>query len=132
MDSLLTQVRFGIMSIGICISSLLGGLDQLLFVLIAFSAADYLTGIMKAIIDHQVSSTIGAKGIFRKISIYVLVAVGNSLDQYILHANGTIRSMVILFYLSNEGISILENISNLGLPIPAPIRDVLIQLSKTK
>lgn len=106
----------------------LGGADGFLYALIAFVAVDYLTGVMCAIADKKLSSEIGAKGIFKKVLIFVLVGVGNVIDSLVLSDSGAIRTAVIFFYLSNEGVSLLENAGHLGLPIPDKLRDVLAQL----
>lgn len=106
----------------------LGGADGFLYALIAFVAVDYLTGVMCAIADKKLSSEIGAKGIFKKVFIFVLVGVGNVIDSLVLGDGGAVRTAVIFFYLSNEGISLLENAGRLGLPIPDKLRDVLAQL----
>lgn len=109
----------------------LGGLDGFLYALIAFVVIDYLTGIFCAIIDKKLSSEIGAKGIFKKVLIFTLVGVAHVLDIKILGStggSGALRTAVIFFYLSNEGISILENSAYLGLPIPEKLKEVLKQL----
>lgn len=106
----------------------LGGADGFLYALIAFVAVDYLTGVMCAIADKKLSSEIGAKGVFKKVLIFVLVGVGNVIDSLVLGDGGAIRTTVIFFYLSNEGVSLLENAGHLGLPIPDKLRDVLAQL----
>jgi len=87
----------------------LGGLDGFLYALIAFVAIDYVTGVMCAVVDRKLSSEVGAKGIFKKVLIFVLVGVGHIIDSQVLGNGGAIRTAVIFFYLSNEGVSILEN-----------------------
>jgi toxin secretion/phage lysis holin len=109
----------------------LGGLDGFLYALIAFVVIDYLTGILCAIVDKKLSSEIGAKGIFKKVLIFALVGVAHILDTQILVSTGNggvLRTAVIFFYLSNEGVSILENASHIGLPIPKKLKEVLKQL----
>ena len=106
----------------------LGGCDGLLYTLLAFVALDYVTGIMCAVADHKLSSTVGFRGIFRKILIFALVGVGHLLDVQVLGAVGVLRTAVIFFYLSNEGVSLIENAAHLGLPIPAKLKAVLEQL----
>lgn len=106
----------------------LGGMDGFLYALIAFVVVDYLTGVMCAIVDKKLSSEIGAKGIFKKMLIFFLVGVGHIIDSQVLGDGGAIRTAVIFFYLSNEGVSLLENAGHLGLPIPEKLRDVLVQL----
>lgn len=91
-------------------------------------AIDYITGVMCAISDKSLSSEVGFRGICRKVLIFILVGVGNLLDVHILGEAGVLRTAVIFFYLSNEGVSLLENAAHLGLPIPQKLKDVLEQL----
>lgn len=106
----------------------LGGLDGFLYALIAFVVIDYLTGVMCAIVDKKLSSDVGFKGLFRKILIFVMVGVGHLIDTQVIGNGGVLRTAVIFFYLSNEGVSLLENAACLGLPIPQKLHDVLAQL----
>ena len=106
----------------------LGGCDGLLYTLLAFVILDYLTGIMCAIVDKKLSSEIGFRGIFKKVLIFVLVGIGHLMDMQILGAAGVLRTAVIFFYLSNEGVSLVENAAHLGLPVPAKLKAVLEQL----
>jgi len=84
--------------------------------------------VMCAIADRKLSSDIGARGIFKKVLIFVLVGVGHIVDSQVLGDGGAIRTAVIFFYLSNEGISILENAAHVGLPIPEKLKSILEQL----
>ena len=106
----------------------LGGCDGLLYALIAFVAIDYITGVMCAIADKSLSSEVGFKGICRKVLIFLLVGIGTIIDVQVLGAPGVLRTAVIFFYLSNVGVSLLENAAHLGLPVPAAIKTVLEQL----
>lgn len=106
----------------------LGGCDRLLYALLAFIVLDYITGVMCAVVDHKLSSAIGAKGIFRKIVILALVGVGHLLDVYVIGGGGVLRTAIIFFYLSNEGLSLVENAAYLGLPVPEKLKKVLEQL----
>ena len=106
----------------------LGGCDGLLYALIAFVAIDYITGVMCAISDKTLSSEVGFKGICRKVLIFLLVGIGNIIDVQVLGSPGVLRTAVIFFYLSNEGVSLLENAAHLGLPVPDAIKTVLEQL----
>ena len=106
----------------------LGGVDGFLYALIAFTVIDYITGVMCAITDKNLSSSIGFKGICRKVLIFTLVGIGNIVEVYVLGQGGVLRTAVIFFYLSNEGVSILENSARLGLPIPEKLKEVLEQL----
>lgn len=106
----------------------LGGLDGFLYALIIFVIVDYITGIMVAIINRALSSAIGARGIFKKTLIFIIVAIAHIIDSRLIGDSSVIRTAVIFFYLSNEGISILENATQIGLPIPKKLKDVLAQL----
>ena len=126
----LLNYKLIISSIGGVLGVFLGGMDGLIYALLAFSVIDYVTGIMCAIDKKKLSSSVGFKGIARKIIIFSLVGVANILDVYILGHVGVLRAAVIFFYLSNEGISILENTSKLGLPVPEKLQNILQQLNK--
>ena len=106
----------------------LGGIDGFLYALIAFVVIDYITGVMCAITDKKLSSSVGFKGICRKVLIFTLVGIGNIVDVYVLGQGGVLRTAVIFFYLSNEGVSIMENTAHLGLPNPEKLKDILEQL----
>ena len=106
----------------------LGGCDGLLYALIAFVVIDYITGVMCAIINKQLSSEVGFKGIFRKVLIFLLVGIANIIDVQVIGTGAVLRTAVVFFYISNEGVSLLENAGHLGLPIPEKIKTVLEQL----
>ena len=106
----------------------LGSSDGLLYTLIAFVAVDYITGVMCAIADKKLSSQVGFKGICRKVLIFALVGIGHVLDTQVIGAGSVLRTAVIFFYLSNEGVSLIENTAHLGLPVPEKIKEVLSQL----
>ena len=106
----------------------LGGCDGLLIALVVFAVVDYITGLMCAISDRKLSSEVGFRGICRKVLIFVLVGVANILDVQVIGTGSVLRTAVIFFYLSNEGVSLLENAAYLGLPIPEKLKDVLEQL----
>ena len=106
----------------------LGESDGLLYTLIAFVAVDYITGVMCAVADKKLSSQVGFKGICRKVLIFALVGIGHILDTQVIGAGSVLRTAVIFFYLSNEGVSLIENTAHLGLPVPEKIKEVLSQL----
>lgn len=106
----------------------LGGCDGLLYALLVFVALDYTTGIMCAVADHSLSSAVGFKGICRKVLIFALVGISHVLDTQVIGSGSILRTAVIFFYLSNEGISLVENAAHLGLPIPEKLKLVLEQL----
>lgn len=106
----------------------LGGCDGLLIALLLFVITDYITGVMCAIADKKLSSAVGFKGICRKVLIFLLVGIANILDMQVIGTGSVLRTAVIFFYISNEGVSLLENAGHLGLPIPVKIKSVLEQL----
>ena len=106
----------------------LGECDGLMYALIAFVIADYVTGVMCAVSDKQLSSEVGFNGVCRKVLIFVLVGMANILDMHVIGTGCVLRTAVLFFYISNEGVSVLENAGHLGLPIPARLLNVLEQL----
>ena len=106
----------------------LGGVDGLMYALIAFVVLDYVTGVMCAVADHSLSSEVGFKGLCRKVLVFLLVGVGHVVDVQVIGNGSVMRSAVIFFYLSNEGLSLVENAAHLGLPVPEKLKDVLEQL----
>ena len=106
----------------------LGGCDGLLIALVVFAVADYITGVMCAVSDKKLSSEVGFKGICRKVIIFMLVGIAHVIDVNVIATGSVLRTAVIFFYLSNEGVSLLENAGHLGLPIPEKLKIVLEQL----
>lgn len=121
-------IQFIFAGIGGWLGYFLGGCDGLLYALIAFVIIDYITGVMCAISNHTLSSEVGFKGICRKVLIFLLVGIANILDIHVIGSGSVLRTAVIFFYISNEGVSLLENAAHLGLPIPEKIKVVLEQL----
>lgn len=121
-------IQLVITAIGGWLGYFLGGCDGLLFALMAFVVIDYITGVMCAINDRKLSSEVGFRGICRKVLIFLLVGVANILDVQVIGTGSVLRTAVIFFYLSNEGVSLLENAAHLGLPVPDAIKTVLEQL----
>ena len=115
-------------AIGGWLGYFLGGCDGLLIALIVFVVCDYITGVLCAISDRKLSSAVGFKGICRKVLIFILVGIGNVIDVQVLGAPGVLRTAIIFFYLSNEGLSLTENAAHLGLPIPEKLKAALEQL----
>ena len=115
-------------AIGGWLGYFLGGCDGLLYALIAFVLIDYITGVMCAVTDKKLSSTVGFKGICRKVLIFLLVGIANVLDVQVIGNGSVLRTAIIFFYISNEGVSLLENAAHLGLPVPERIKTVLEQL----
>lgn len=123
-------IQFIFTAVGGWLGWFLGGNDGLIYALIAFVVIDYITGIMCAITDKKLSSAVGFKGICKKVLIFTLVGLGHMIDVYIIGSGSVLRTAVIFFYLSNEGISLIENAAHLGLPVPNKFKDILEQLHK--
>ena len=123
-----TTIQVVFAGIGGWLGWFLGGCDGLLYALLAFVVIDYVTGIMCAVVDKKLSSEVGFKGIFKKVLIFALVGTGHILDTRVIGSGSVMRTAVIFFYLSNEGVSLLENAAYLGLPIPQELKSVLEQL----
>ena len=121
-------IQLAFAAVGGWLGYFLGGCDGLLYALIAFVAIDYITGVMCAISDKTLSSEVGFKGICRKVLIFLLVGIGHIVDAQVIGNGGVMRTAVIFFYLSNEGISLIENAAHLGLPVPDKLKAVLEQL----
>lgn len=115
---------------GMIIGTFIGTTDVLLYTLIGFVAADYCSGVMNAIVAKNLNSHVAFKGLFRKVLIFLMVGIGNMLDRSLLGGTPTFRTAVIGFYITNEGLSLLENAAKLGLPVPKKIKDVLEQLKE--
>lgn len=121
-------IQLVISAIGGWLGYFLGGYDGLLYALIAFVVTDYITGVMCAIVDKKLSSQVGFKGICRKVLIFTLVGTANILDMQVIGTGSVLRTAVIFFYLSNEGVSLIENAAHLGLPVPEKLKAILEQL----
>ena len=132
MKKFIEAVQYAFAALGGAVGAVMGGFDGFLYALIVFVVVDYLTGIMAAILNKRLSSEVGFHGIFKKVVIFALVAVGHIVDTHVIQNGSVIRTAVIFFYLSNEGISILENASLIGLPVPQKLKDVLEQLRDGK
>ena len=122
------MIQLAFAGVGGWLGYFLGGCDGLILALLAFVVIDYITGVMCAIADKKLSSAVGFKGICRKVLIFLLVGIANILDVQVIGTGSVLRTAVIFFYISNEGVSLLENAGHLGLPIPVKIKTVLEQL----
>lgn len=127
-DIIWAKIQMAITAIGGWIGYFVGGVDGLMTALLIFMVLDYITGLMCAIADKKLSSAVGFRGICKKVLILMLVGVANVVDIHIVGTGSALRSAVICFYLSNEGLSLLENAAHIGLPIPDKMKDVLAQL----
>lgn len=128
MKELWNTVQIAFAAVGGWLGYFLGGFDGLLYALIAFMVVDYITGVMCAVVDKTLSSAVGFKGICRKVLILALVGIAHILDANIIGDGSVLRTAVIFFYISNEGVSLLENAAHLGLPIPEKMKEILAQL----
>ena len=128
MKEIWNWIQFALSAIGSALGCFFVVLDGLVYALVVFMITDYITGVMCAIVDKKLSSEVGFRGIFKKVLIFSLVAIGNIVDQSVIGEGSVIRTAVIFFYLSNEGVSILENAAHIGLPVPQKLKEVLEQL----
>ncbi len=130
MDKILDGIKLAIAGAGGIFAYLFGPWDALIIALVIFVVADYITGIAKAAVHGKLSSAVGFKGLLKKVMIFVLVMVGTVVDMAIPAANHAIRSAVIMFYIANEGLSILENAGQLGLPLPKALKNALEKIKE--
>lgn len=130
MKTVMTVNQLLFSTIGGLIGHVFGKVDGVLFALVVFVSIDYLTGLMAAIVEKKLSSRIGFRGIFKKIVLFFLVAVGHIIDTRLIQTGTSIRTAIIFFYLSNEGLSILENAVRIGLPIPRQLKLILKQFQE--
>ncbi len=127
-DLVWAKVQTAVAAIGGYLGYFVGGVDGLMTALIIFMVIDYITGLMCAVADKKLSSAVGFKGICKKVLIILLVGVAHIVDLHVVGTGSALRSAVVCFYLSNEGVSLLENAAHLGLPIPDKLKMVLEQL----
>ena len=127
-DLLWAKIQAACAAVGGWLGYFLGGLDGLLVALIVFMVLDYITGIMCAVLDKKLSSAVGFKGAMKKALILILVGVANVVDVHVVGTGSALRGAVICFYLSNEGLSVLENAAYVGLPVPEKLKEILSQL----
>ena len=127
-DLIWAKIQIAITAIGGWLGYFLGGLDGLMIALIVLMTLDYISGVMCAIIDKKLSSAVGFKGVCKKVFILMLVGVAHIIDLHVVGTGSALRGAVICFYMSNEGLSLLENAAHIGLPIPDKLRDILSQL----
>ena len=129
-DLIWAKIQVAFTAIGGWLGFFLGGLDGLLIALIIFMALDYVTGIMCAVLDKTLSSRVGFRGIFKKALILIMVGIANIVDVHVVGTGSALRGAVICFYLSNEGLSLLENAAYIGLPVPEKLKEILSQLHR--
>ena len=127
-DLIWTKIQIAFTALGGWLGYFLGGMDGLMIALIVLMTLDYISGVMCAIIDKKLSSAVGFKGVCKKVFILMLVGVAHIIDLHVVGTGSALRGAVICFYMSNEGLSLLENAAHIGLPIPDKLRDILSQL----
>lgn len=126
MEKLFNNISMVFGLIGGAIVSFLGGWDGIAITLVTLIISDYITGVLKAIYNKELSSEIGIKGIIRKVLVLIVVGITVLLEQNL--GIPAIREMVIMFFIANEGISLLENIAQMGIKFPKKLKDILLQL----
>lgn len=129
MKELWNMCQLAFTAVGGWLGYFLGGCDGLTIALVLFVVIDYITGVMCAVVDRKLSSAVGFKGIFRKVLIFMLVGIANIIDVQVIKSGSVLRTAVVFFYLSNEGLSLIENSVHLGLPVPEKLKAVLKQLN---
>ena len=129
-DIIWAKIQMAFTALGGWIGYFVGGVDGLMTALLIFMVLDYITGLMCAIADKQLSSAVGFKGVCKKVLILMLVGVAHIVDLHVVGTGSALRGAVICFYLSNEGLSLLENAAHIGLPVPDKLKDVLAQLHR--
>ena len=127
-DLVWTKIQVAFTGLGAWLGAFLGSMDGLLYALAIFSAVDYITGVMVAISEKKLSSAVGFRGICRKILLFALVGIAHTLDTHVVGSGSALRTATFFYELSNEGISVFENASRLGLPVPEKLKDALAQL----
>ena len=129
---ILDKLSIGFAAVGAFIGWFLGDINGLIYALLAFVVCDYITGIVYACLTKSLSSEVGFKGIAKKVAIFMLVGLANLIDVYVVKQGAVLRSAVILFYIANEGISLMENWGKLGLPLPEKLKEILLQIKDGK
>ena len=132
MKDLVLTTKYIWTAVGACLGGLLGGMDGMLYALIFFVTADYLTGVIAAIYERKLSSEVGFKGILRKFLVFVVVALANIIDVHLIGNGSAVRTAIIFYFVYNEGISILENVSRTGLKVSPKLKEILEQLGGDK
>ena len=130
MENILNWIKGAAAAIGGIAAYIWGGWDPLIIVLVAMVSIDYITGVINAGLQHGLSSQVGFKGLLKKIVIFMIVAVGTLIDRIIPATNAAVRTAVCMYYIANEGLSILENAAEMGLPLPSALKKVLGQIRR--
>lgn len=127
---ILDYIKLAAVQIGAIIGAFIGNITGMIWALLIFAIIDYITGVTAAILEHKLSSEIGFRGITRKVLLFLIVGVANVLDVYVIGSGGVCRSMVLVFYIANEGLSIIENVARCGVPVPEKLKIILKQLEE--
>ncbi len=130
-NTILTAIKTGLAAVVGVVSYLLGGFDPLIYALCAVIAADYITGIICAIINKELDSNVGFYGLLKKGAIFLVILLSAQLDK-LTGSGSAMRTAAILFYIANEGLSILENLGNIGMPVPSVLKDLFERLKDTQ
>lgn len=132
MDKLISAAKLVLGGIIAAVSGFIGGMDGIMYALIAFITIDYATGVAVAVKEKKLSSEVGFWGLVRKVCILALVGVAHYIDCYVMQSGDVIRTVTAMYYIGNEGISILENCGNLGLPLPPKLMAMMVQIKEGK
>lgn len=132
MDKLIGAAKLVFGGIIAAVSGFIGSMDGIMYALIAFITIDYATGVAVAVKEKKLSSEVGFWGLVRKVCILALVGVAHYIDCYVMQSGDVIRTVAAMYYIGNEGISILENCGNLGLPLPPKLMAVMVQIKEGK
>lgn len=127
---IIDYIKLAAAQTGAIIGLYIGDITGMIWALLIFAIIDYMTGVTAAILEHNLSSEIGFRGITRKVLLFMIVGLANVLDVYVIGTGGVCRSMVVLFYLANEGLSIIENVARCGVPVPEKLKVILKQLEE--
>ena len=128
MDKLISAAKLVLGGIIAAVSGFIGGMDGIMYALLAFITIDYITGVAVAVKRHELSSEVGFWGLVRKVCILMLVGIAHYIDCYVTQNGDVVRTVVSMYYIGNEGVSILENCGNLGLPLPPKLMAVMAQI----
>jgi toxin secretion/phage lysis holin len=127
MDKLFNSISIITGVVGGVVAAFFGSYDKVMCTLVILMVLDYIAGVIKAVYTKSLSSEIGFKGLLKKIAMLVIVALANTI-QNLMGGNVAVREIVIMFYIANEGISILENAAVILPQMPEKLKDILLQL----
>lgn len=131
MQTVIMYLKMGFSVLATVFVYMIGGIDEAVKSLFLLMLFDYITGVFAAIKNKELSSKIGFEGIFKKVIYIFLVGMSVIVDRLTTN-DGTLRNMIIYFFIANDGISILENCAKMGIPFPNKIKEMLLQLKGEK